>query len=156
MHNKKIYDRLQDEIIDSCIINSNKYRLSPILVLSLIQVESQFNINATSKKGAIGLTQVNPSEWLEVLIKRKLVTSLSDCYDPRKNVEAGCFILRYYLDETHNFDVALDRYLGTQSDKYRDDVYKMVRRIRMIGITSEINAPYRSFAPGSDAKQDWN
>jgi hypothetical protein len=156
MHNKKIYDRLQDEIIDSCIANANKYRLSPILVFSLIQVESEFNINATSSKGAVGLTQVNPHEWLEVLIKKNIVTSLSDCYDPRKNVEAGCFILRYYLDETHNFELALDRYLGTRSDKYRDDVYKMVRRILMLGITSEINAPYRSIAPGSDAQQKWN
>jgi hypothetical protein len=156
MHNRKIYDRLQEEIIDACIVNANKYHLSPILVLSLIQVESEFNINATSSKGAIGLTQVNPTDWLEVLIKKNIVTSLSDCYDPRKNVEAGCFILRYYLDETQNFELALDRYLGTRSNMYRDDIYRMVNRILMLGITSEINASYRSIVPGSDAKQKWN
>jgi soluble lytic murein transglycosylase-like protein len=156
MHNRKIYDRLQEEIIEACIVNANKYRLSPILVLSLIQVESEFNINATSPKGAVGLTQINPSEWLEVLVKKNIVTSISDCYDPRKNVEAGCFILRYYLDETQNFDLALDRYLGIRSQKYRDDVYKMVHRILMLGITSEIHASYRSIDVGSDAKQKWN
>ncbi len=145
-HNKKVYDRLVDEIIDACIANAYKYRLSPILVLSLIQVESEFNVNATSPIGAVGLTQVNPKDWLDVLISRKIVSSMPDCYDPAKNIEAGCFILRHYLDQTQNFELALDRYLGTQSNKYRDDVYRMVGSILMTGITYEINASYR--APG--------
>jgi len=156
MHNRKIYDRLQEEIIDACLANASKYRLSPVLILSLIQVESEFNINATSSKGAIGLTQINPADWLEVLINRNIVTSISDCYDPRKNIEAGCFILRYYLNETQDFDLALDRYLGIRSERYRDDVYKMVNRMLMLGITSEIHASYRSVVSISDAKQKWN
>jgi hypothetical protein len=148
-HNKKVYDRLVDEIIDACIANAYKYRLSPILVLSLIQVESEFNVNATSPIGAVGLTQVNPKEWLDVLITKKIVSSMPDCYDPAKNIEAGCFILRHYLDQTQNFELALDKYLGTQSNKYRDDVHRMVGSILMMGITYEINASYR--APGRPA-----
>ena len=156
MNNMKIYDRLQEEIIDACIVNANKYRLSPVLVLSLIQVESGFNINATSSKGAIGLTQVNPADWLEVLIKQNIVTSISDCYDPRKNIEAGCFILRHYLDEAQDFEVALDKYLGTRSDRYRNDVHEMANRILMLGISTEIQASYNPIFPGSRPRHGWN
>jgi len=153
MNNRKIYDRLKEEIIDACIFNAEKYRLSPVLILSLIQVESEFNINATSSKGAIGLTQVNPGEWLEVLIRKNIVTSFADCYDPRKNIEAGCFILRYYLDETQDLDLALDRYFGARSERYRGSINKMAHRILILGVSSEIHAAWRSLEFDSGTKQ---
>ena len=40
---------------------SEEYKLQPFLVLSVIKTESNFNLNAISNKGAVGLMQILPS-----------------------------------------------------------------------------------------------
>jgi hypothetical protein len=66
------------------------HNLSPDLVRSVIQVESEFDQFAVSSKGARGLMQLMPAT-----ARRFGVTN---AFDPRQNIMAGCQFLRYLLD----------------------------------------------------------
>lgn len=71
--------------------------LDPILVLSIIIIESHGNTNAVSCVGAVGLMQVYYNVW-----KDELQLSKEELFDPEININAGTYILRYYLDRYKN------------------------------------------------------
>jgi len=82
--------------------------LDPQLVLSVIDVESQFHKYAVSKAGARGLMQVMPF-WV-----KQIGVPSHNLFQERTNVRYGCTILRYYLDrENGNLANALGRYNGS-------------------------------------------
>lgn len=82
--------------------------LPPELVLSVMQVESNFDRFALSSAGARGLMQVMPF-WLDELERPD-----DDLFDIRTNIRFGCTILKHYLDrEKGNHARALARYNGS-------------------------------------------
>jgi soluble lytic murein transglycosylase-like protein len=66
------------------------YGVDPELVKIVIEKESQFNPNAVSKSGAIGLMQLMP-ETAEML-------GVDDPYNPWENIKGGVKFLRDLLD----------------------------------------------------------
>ena len=82
--------------------------LDPHLVLSLIQVESNFNKYAVSRVGARGYMQVMPF-WVKAI-----GTSEHNLFHLRVNLRYGCTIMRHYLDmEKGDLYRALGRYNGS-------------------------------------------
>ncbi len=73
---------------------SNKNRLDPDFVSSVIMAESNFKTHAVSKKGALGLMQLMPATAAEL--------GVADPFDPRANVEAGTAHLSALLDRYNN------------------------------------------------------
>jgi len=65
-------------------------RIDPKLVHSIIQVESAYDPNAISRKGAMGLMQLVPGT-----AKR---FGVANPFDPRQNIEGGVSYLKYLLD----------------------------------------------------------
>jgi soluble lytic murein transglycosylase-like protein len=73
---------------------SNKNRLDPDFVSSVIMAESNFKTHAVSKKGAQGLMQLMPATAAQL--------GVADPFDPRANVEAGAAHLSALLDRYNN------------------------------------------------------
>lgn len=69
---------------------AEQYALDPALLQAIIKVESNFNADAVSSKGAIGLMQLMPltAAAFHVL----------DPFDPKDNIRAGAALLRGLLD----------------------------------------------------------
>jgi soluble lytic murein transglycosylase-like protein len=80
-----------DEVVREA---SNKNRLDPDFVRSVIMAESNFKTHAVSKKGALGLMQLMPSTAAQL--------GVADPFDPRANVEAGAAHLSALLDLYHD------------------------------------------------------
>lgn len=67
-----------------------QYNVDPALIEAVIQVESAFNPNAVSKRGATGLMQLMKATASQYQVK--------DRFNPRENIFAGVKHLRYLLN----------------------------------------------------------
>lgn len=101
---------------------AERAKLSPQLVLALIQVESRFDRFAISNAGALGLMQVMPF-WLKEIGKPH-----DNLFNIHTNLRIGCTILRYYMNKEHNdLTSALARYNGSlYSYKYTDRIFHVL------------------------------
>ncbi len=68
---------------------ASRYGVDPVLVESVIRVESAWNPWAVSRKGAQGLMQLMP--------RTASALGVRDAFDPRQNIEGGVRHLRYLL-----------------------------------------------------------
>jgi soluble lytic murein transglycosylase-like protein len=68
---------------------SARYNKDPNLVLAIISVESDFNPQAVSKAGALGLMQVMP-HW------KKILAIEDDLTDPETSIRYGLQVLGFY------------------------------------------------------------
>ena len=73
--------------------NAGAWGVDPALVKAIIANESGFDANATSKTGAQGLMQLEPSTAADL--------GVSNSYDPAQNVWGGTRYIRGLLDRFH-------------------------------------------------------
>lgn len=122
---KQVPDPLERmEILKQVHIEASRANLKPELVLSVIQVESNFDRYAISWVGARGLMQIMPF-WLKEIGHPK-----DNLFDIKTNLRFGCTILSYYLEvEKGNLFRALGRYNGSVGkSRYPNKVFKAMKK----------------------------
>ncbi|HBK68840.1 MAG TPA: lytic transglycosylase, partial [Firmicutes bacterium] len=73
--------------------------VDPQLIAALIYVESKFNPEAESRRGARGLMQVMPETALWVSEQKGLSLQADELYDPEVNLKIGIWYLAYLFRE---------------------------------------------------------
>jgi hypothetical protein len=79
-----------NKLVDSI---ARRHDLEPSLVDSVIRVESNYNTNAVSPAGAMGLMQLIPST------ARRF--GVNDTFHPQQNIEGGVRYLKYLMELYH-------------------------------------------------------
>ena len=87
-----------EEIDSSIVMAAARHNVDPNLVRAVVKVESNFNSNAVSRKGAMGLMQLMPSTARSLNLKNP--------FDAEQNVDAGVRHLKQLL-ESYGGDVKL-------------------------------------------------
>ncbi len=89
-------------------MEAKRVELSPELILSIIETESNFDQYAISVAGAIGIMQIMPF-WLDEIGRPN-----DNLLHIDTNLRYGCTILKFYLDkENGDLRRALGRYNGS-------------------------------------------
>lgn len=111
-----------------------RYGISPRLVAAIIEVESEFNARAISRKGARGLMQLMPVTVSELRVR--------DSFDPFQNITGGIRHLRRLMDRFDgNLPLVLAAYnAGEQAvlayggvPPYRETRRYVARVLRKVG-----------------------
>ncbi len=96
--NSRGHQASQDEIDQAIVMSAARHNVDPNLVRAVVKVESNFNSNAVSRKGAMGLMQLMPSTARSLNVQNP--------FDPAQNVDAGVRHLKQLL-ENYGGDVKL-------------------------------------------------
>lgn len=89
--------------IEEINLASNKFKLDPWLIISLIREESYFDENAKSRTNALGLMQLMPGTANFIVSKYNIkLPTAQDLTNPRVNLYLGCTYLKYLNERFNN------------------------------------------------------
>ena len=98
---------------------SKEYNIPGDVIYATIKVESDFDPEAISSAGAIGLMQIMPStfEWLTGDEHLGEHLSSNKLFDPEVNIRYGTYYLKYlYTKFDHNWDTVAAAYNGGEGN----------------------------------------
>lgn len=102
-------DQLSD-LFEFIVSKSEQYGVSPLLVLSLIEVESGFSPGAVSRRGAVGLMQLMPDTAEEVAHSSGMSWRPELLNDPKVNIELGLRYMKMLKEQFKSVDKVLIAY----------------------------------------------
>ena len=125
-HYSFLTDNQINTILNAIKTASIKYKINPLLIYSLISVESSFRfwiesprrlvIGSDARKhydNARGLMSIMPSIWLKELRANKVIKKTSQLYQIRPNIMSGTYILSTLIKRYKgNAIKALESYFG--------------------------------------------
>lgn len=104
---KITYPKKYSDLIEQ---NAKSFSIEPSLLYALIKTESDFDPNALSPVGAMGLTQIMPETFSWLLTKTGESYETDALYNPEISVYYGAWLLNYLLDEFGDEKTALAAY----------------------------------------------
>lgn len=104
----EIYPKHYNEYVSQF---SEQYNIDENFIFAVIKTESNFNPDARSEVGARGLMQImnDAFEWSYFKIGGEEI-SYDDMFDPRYNIEYGCFMLGYYYEKYQSYELSAAAY----------------------------------------------
>ncbi|HVQ35614.1 MAG TPA: lytic transglycosylase domain-containing protein [Candidatus Bathyarchaeia archaeon] len=124
---------------------ARRFGVDPLTVMAVVHVESRFDPNAVSPKGAIGLMQLQAETARSLAADLGLQWTGDELlYDPDVNVLLGTFYLRRLIDRFGDVDAALAAYCsgptlvealldgdGKLPLRYSDRVWDVLRELHV-------------------------
>jgi hypothetical protein len=103
---------------------SSKYGVPYPLTIAVAQIESTFDPNAVSSKGASGVMQVMWDLHQQLLRANGIrpTPGSNPLADPEHAIAAGCLLISRYLKACGSVQSALERYYGASSVSYQRKV----------------------------------
>lgn len=125
---KIIYKKDYEEYVQKY---SQQYNVDENLVYALIKAESNFNANAQSSKGAIGLMQLMETTAQDVCKRMDLNISNNELkeklLEPEININIGTKYLSILIQQYGNIEIAITAYnagIGTVDNWIEKDIIK--------------------------------
>lgn len=118
---KRLSSKERLELASIITEQAELHNLDPLLVIALIHVESTFNTNAQSHKGAKGLMQLLPNTARYINKKTdKGIPENSNLFDAKTNIALGTAYMEYLLNKTNsNLEYALAAYNMGPANMFR-------------------------------------
>ncbi len=138
--NTYIKQKLPVKFSEQVEMYSDEYGLDRYLVYSVISVESDFDKNAESSAGALGLMQIMPetADWMNS--KYSLAINDIDLFSPDTNIRIGCCYLSYLTKRFGSTELALIAYNGGEGN-----VREWLKKYSSDGVTLD-TIPYKETA----------
>ncbi len=101
---------------DEIVYYGGQYGVNPAIVASVANVESGFDENALSNKGAVGVMQLMPTtaEWVATKIGEEY--SLNLLYNGQYNIKIATYYISYLLNQFGDEKTALCAYNAGQGN----------------------------------------
>ena len=97
---------------------SFKYNVDANLVYAVIKAESNFNEDALSSKGAIGLMQILPSTGLYISQMLNEDFNVNNLYSFTDNIKYGTYYLNYLFGKFNDLDLVIAAYNAGEGNVY--------------------------------------
>ena len=120
---------------DEIAFYSLEYDINPTLVASVINVESGFNKDRVSSKGAMGLMQLMPKTAQWVATKLGESFEKDDLFDPKINIKYGAYYLSYLINYFSDENLAICAYnagMGNVNEWLGSENFYVNRKISTI------------------------
>jgi soluble lytic murein transglycosylase-like protein len=125
---------------------ARSFDVNPLLVDSVIQVESNYNPFAVSPKGAQGLMQLMPGTAQRF--------GVTDSFDPKQNIEAGVRYLKFLQDTFQDDRLAIAAYnAGEKAVAKYKDVPPYPETVSYVAKVGKKYGQAQRSAAGADAKR---
>lgn len=98
-----------DMLVSAAYLTAKETKLDPLLILSVIAIESRFNPFSESPVGAQGLMQVMSKVHHE---KFSEMGGIKAALNPVANIKVGAMILKDYVVSAGSIEAGLKRYVG--------------------------------------------
>ena len=108
---ERIYYHL--EYTDYIQESADRYQVNPYFIAAMAKCESDFDANATSSAGAVGVMQMMPETAQEVAnlgLVDSIKYSPQNLKDPEVNINYGAAYLRYLVERYHEMNPAIAAY----------------------------------------------
>jgi len=114
-------------VAKSLVESSKEFNIPLSILIAVAWQESHFNPYACSNYGCIGIMQVNPEVWSEMLNIPESILIYPDV-----NIRVGAYILRYYYNLTGSWKEAIKRYYGISpyARVYHQKVSKKINLVK--------------------------
>lgn len=145
---------LREQLAQAIDEESLRAGYDPLLILAIIDVESDFDEDAISNKGARGLMQIQPTTLQFLAAREGLHLSREEiAADPSLQVRLGVRYLRQLQDRFKNLDLALMAYNAGPRKVRRATHDHLLSDFRTY--PSRVRRDYRHFRKGAGLDADW-
>ncbi|MEX2197495.1 MAG: lytic transglycosylase domain-containing protein [Burkholderiales bacterium] len=126
----RVAEAASSTYVSSAYRSGLAYSVDPLLILAVMAIESSYNPEAESHRGARGLMQIIPRWHPEKLAEHGGESAL---LDPEVNIQVGARILREYMARAGEMQAALQMYNGARDEptaRYAGKVLAEKARLR--------------------------